>query len=88
MKSLDAADLFEDRTAEAAAIQLATVLAWLTECQLATLEGLEGVKRTSKSELARQREICERAVAHCKDLGVTPRGLRGQSCPRLAERLK
>lgn len=80
--------LFKDRMPEAAARQLATVLAWLTECQLATLEGLEAVKRTSKSELARQRDICDQAVSQCKDLGVTPGGLRGNRCVRLAERLK
>jgi len=79
--------LFRDRVPEAAARQLATVLAWLTECQLATLEGLEGLKSTSKSELARQREICDKAVAQCKDLGVEPVGLRGDRCVRLRERL-
>lgn len=72
---------------EAAAQQLATVLAWLTECQLATLEGMQLVKRTSKYELARQQSICDKAVAHCKDLGVTPIGLRGDACIRLSERL-
>ena len=68
--------------------QLAIVLAWLTECQLASLEGLESVKRTPKSELNRQREICTRAVSQCKDLGWPPVGLRGQECVRLAERIK
>lgn len=80
--------LFRDRVPESAAQHLAAVLAWLTECQLATLESLEMVKRTPKSELARQQQICDQAVAHCKDLGVSPRGLRGDSCPRLAERLQ
>lgn len=69
--------LFKDRVPEAAARQVAVVLAWLTECQLATLEGLEELKRTSKSELHRQRQICDQAVAHCKDLGVAPVGLGG-----------
>lgn len=80
--------LFKDRAPDAAAQQLAIVLAWLTECQLATLEGLESVKRTAKWELSRQREICDRAVSQCKDLGVPPVGLRGDQCVRLAERLK
>lgn len=80
--------LFRDRVPEAAARQLAVVLAWLTECQLATLEGLKLVKRTSKSELARQEQICNKAVSQCKDLGVSPVGLRGTLCVRLAERLK
>lgn len=80
--------IFKDRAPDAAAQQLAIVLAWLTECQLATLEGLESVKRTAKSELSRHREICDRAVSQCKDLGVPPVGLRGDRCVRLAERLK
>lgn len=80
--------LFKDRAPQAAAQQLAIVLAWLTECQLATLEGLELIKRTSKSELSRQRHICDRAIAHCKDLGVDPVGLRGDPCVRLAEHLR
>ncbi len=80
--------LFKSRVPEAAAQQLATVLAWLTECQLATLEYLQMVKRTPKSELSRQQQICDQAVAQCKDLGVSPRGLHGDSCPRLAERLQ
>lgn len=79
--------LFKDRVPEAAAQQLAVVLAWLTECQLATLEGMKLVKRTSKSELARQQQICDKAVAQCKDLGVSPVGLRGDTCIRLAELL-
>lgn len=80
--------LFRERDPEAAAQQLAVVLAWLTECQLATLEGMQLVKRTSKSELARQQQICDKAVAQCEDLGVSPVGLRGETCIRLAERLK
>ncbi len=80
--------LFRERVPEAAAQQLATVLAWLTECQLATLEGMKLVKRTSKSALVRQRQICDRSVAQCKDLGVTPIGLRGDACIRFAERLE
>ncbi|WP_139222951.1 hypothetical protein [Paracidovorax wautersii] len=79
--------LFRDRVPEAAAQQLATALAWLTECQLATLEGMKLVKRTPKSELARQQQICDRAVAQCKDLGVTPVGPSGDACIRLSGRL-
>lgn len=87
MPSENTDPLFKDRTPEAAARQIATVLAWLTECQLATLEGLEELKRTSKSELSRQREICEKAISQCKELGVTPVGLGGSRCVRLAKRL-
>lgn len=80
-------ELFARRTPEAAARQLAVSLAWLTECQLATLESLELRKSTSKSELARQRSICEDAVRHCYELSVEPRGMRGTGCPRLKKRL-
>ena len=82
--------LFTGRTAEGVAGGLAVTLAWLTECQMATLEGLEGKKSTPKGELNRQREICERAVAQCVDLGLKPgiRGLRGFPCPRLDAALK
>lgn len=77
--------MFKDRVPEAAASQLGVVLAWLAECQLATLEDLEGRKSTSKSELARHRDICQKAVFHCADLAVPPRGLLGRDCGRLAE---
>jgi len=80
--------LFRDRVPVAAANQLAIVLAWLTECDLATLEGLEGMSKVSKRELERQRFICDTAVRHCFDLGVQPVGLEGRRCTRLEERLK
>lgn len=79
--------LFSERVPEAAARQLAVVLAWMTECELATLEHLEGIKRTPKHELERHREICRTAVFHCYDLGVNPRGLRGLKCQRLEDEL-
>jgi len=75
--------LFKDRVPEAAADQLATVLVWLTECQLATLESLLMRSRVPKYELERQREICLKAVYHVWDLGAPPNGLRGQVCMRL-----
>ena len=77
--------MFKERAPEAAAWQLGVVLAWLTECQLATLEDLEGRKSTSKTEIARQRDICRQAVFHCADLAVPPKGLLGRDCGRLAE---
>ena len=79
--------LFIDRVPEAAARQLSTVLAWLAECQLATLEGLQCRKSTSKSELARQTDICDYATQHCYELRVEPRGMCGVRCVRLAARL-
>lgn len=79
--------LFRDRTPEAAARQLATVLAWAAECELATLEGLRERKSTSKHELRRHEEIAVTLVRHCRELGVEPRGIRGSPCPRLIEQL-
>jgi hypothetical protein len=79
--------LFKDRVPVAAARQLAVVLAWLTECELATLERLSILKSASKHDLSRHRSICETAVRYCRELGVTPIGLEGRRCPRLAEEL-
>ena len=81
--------LFEGRIPEAAARQLAIVLAWLTEQQLETLERLQARARTPMAELTRQSGICDQAVAQCFDLGLRAgiRGLRGQECSRLAMRL-
>lgn len=75
--------LFAERAPEAAARQLATVLAWLAECELATLERMEGRKSTSKYDLRRQGDIAERAVHQCLDLRVPPRGMLGRKCERL-----
>ena len=80
--------LFRDRTPEAAARQCATVLAWLTECQLETLEQLAVRSGTAKSALLRQEKICEVAVRHCAELGVRPVGLNGDPCVRLARVLR
>jgi hypothetical protein len=80
-------DLFRDRVPEAAARQLAVVLAWATECQLATVERLEMLSRTPKADLKRHSDIADTMVLHCHELRVTPQGLRGQRCTRLAERL-
>ena len=81
--------LFRDRAPEAAIRQLAVTLAWLTECQLATLEGLSSKKSTPKGELERHKRICDDAVRHCADLGLGAgvRGLRGFPCSRLDEAL-
>jgi hypothetical protein len=42
--------------------------AYFTECNLATLEGLESRKSTSRSELKRQKEICMKMIENCKSL--------------------
>lgn len=78
------------RTLEGTVRQMATVLVWMAECNLATLEDMQERKSTPKGELKRQREICERVIGQCVDLGFHPgvRGLRGFACPRLDEALK
>ncbi len=83
------AGLFVGRNPEGAARQLACVLAWAVECEMATLEGLRLVKRTSKSELERHRTIVDKMVEQCLDLGMRPGviGLSGHPCGRLSERL-
>ena len=80
--------MFLERTPEAAAIQTATVLAWLAECELATLEDLQGRSRPPKRELARHQEIVDRVVEQCLDLRIRPAGLRGTTCQRLAEAMR
>ena len=79
--------LFAHRTPEAAARQLAVVLASATEWNLATLERMSTRKTTPKYDIKRQTEICEKLVQHCKELGVSPSGLRGVECGRLKEAL-
>lgn len=81
-------DLFNNCTPEAAARQLARVLAWAAECNLATLERLQMRRSSAKCEIKRQQEICDDLVFHCNDLNVEPVGLRGHSCPRLKERME
>lgn len=82
-------DLFRDRPADVAAQQLAIVLMWLAECQLATLGRMQMRKSTGAGELDRQISICDQAIYHLADLNVDPelRGLRGLPCPRVRERL-
>ena len=80
--------LFRERTPNAAAGQLAIVLAWLAECELATLERMRGLKKPIKSELKRHESICATMVYHLQELGVQPRGLYGRHCGRVEEWLK
>ena len=81
--------LFAQRTPEAAARQLATVLASATEYHLATLERLQERKASTKYDIGRHLDICKSLVEQCADLGIKPgiRGLRGYACSRLSERL-
>ena len=76
-------ELFRGRAPEAAARQVATVLATATEYHLATLETMQAHAKTSKSSLKRQGEICRELVAQCEDLGIAATGLRGNRCLRL-----
>lgn len=80
--------LFDDRTAHACATQMAKVLAWMVECELATLARYERLKSSSKRETERHQEICDRLVRHCAELNIPPEGLDGKACPRLEERLE
>lgn len=80
--------LFQERTPESAAWQLALVLAWATECQLASLEELKERKRASKYDIKRHASIAAKLVFNCKDLNVPPSGFGGKKCTRLAEYLE
>jgi hypothetical protein len=66
----------------------AIVLASATEWHLAELEHMGCVKSTRKAPLKRKQDICAKLVQHCSELGVTPRGLRGDYCVRLEERME
>jgi hypothetical protein len=77
-----------ERTPESAAWQLALVLAWATECELATLEELKQRKRASKSDIRRHASIAAKLVFNCKDLNVPPKGFCGRTCTRLSEYLE
>lgn len=81
-------EMFVERTPEAAALQLATVLVTATEWNLATLERLQMRKGSSQHDLRRQKHICDAMVKHCRELRVNARfGLDGARCPRLEELL-
>jgi len=56
-------------------------LAYLTECELATLTQLQGLKSSSRSRVARQAGIVEKAVAACKRHKVNKGD--AEKCPRL-----
>lgn len=63
-------------------------LATFTEYNLATLETLQDRKRSSKSEIRRQANICDQMVRACQTFGATgPMRYGGPSCSRLHERL-
>ena len=80
--------LFANRTPNAAAHQLAVVLAYATECQLATLEQAYRRRGTSQADKRRHQAIADTLVFHCRDLNVRPYELGGIPCPRLAKLLE
>lgn len=80
--------VFLKRNADSAARQLAVVLASATEWNLATLERMKMRKATTKYDLQRQEDICDKLVAQCIDLRIGASGLRGHLCGRLIERMR
>ena len=83
----DIAALTSERTPESALWQISLVLAWATECQLATLEELKHRKSASKYDIRRHASIAAKLVFNCKDLNVPPKGFLGRPCTRLKEYL-
>lgn len=81
--------LTQNRKVEAAITQLASVLAWATECQLATIEDLTERKTFPKNEFRRHLTIAETMLLNCHDLGIPPgiKGVEGYPCPRLGKSL-
>ena len=51
----------------------AEALTYFTDCQLATYDVISDRTRTSKSELSRQRSICEKMIEACSRYGADPR---------------
>lgn len=80
--------IFENRTASAAARQLAIVLASAVEEHLALLESMRRKISTTKADMEHQQALCDHLVAQCADLGIGTAGLRGRNCLRLAARLQ
>lgn len=79
--------LFKNRVPDAAARQLAVVLAETAERNLSILEAIEDKKSSPKYVIQMQKDLCDMLVYHCWDLNVTPKGLSGNHCEKLAQRL-
>jgi hypothetical protein len=60
----------------------------MANCELATLNRHERLKSSSKRETERHREIVDKLLHHCLDLGAEPIGLGGKKCQRLEEELE
>lgn len=61
---------------------------YYTECQFATLERLQNVKRTSGRELARQENIANGMLTACREGNVSKDDALRLRCPRVAERIE
>lgn len=79
-----ASSLFEDRVPEAAAYQLATVLAEATEYAIQSMEWGEYKAGVSGKERRRAKQAARTLIRQCIELKVAPRGLMGRDCKRLA----
>lgn len=63
---------------------------YYTECQLATVEELEGLARPPKARLRRHRALAEGMVEHCRLLGYHPTTCSlsaAQTCTRVRDAL-
>ncbi len=67
--------------------ELADVLAWSVELHLATLEQLCERKSSSKSDIRRQQDICDRLIDELRLLGVGSQGRNRENCTRVEARL-
>lgn len=65
-------------------VSVGAAFAYFTECNLATLERLQTLARTSKWERQRQKNICDSMVKTCIDYKIEP----GRTLPRLTKALQ
>lgn len=81
--------MFQDRVPEAAAQQIAVILAEAMEAHFATLEMMEMRRSTPARDIVRQRAIIAKLMPHCIDLKVPAYGLGYvDGCPRFAAALE
>lgn len=82
--------MFKSRRPESAARQMAIVLMNLLECEMATLEGLEMKKSSSKYEIRRHAQIVDGYLQHIIDLDIPEdtRGLRSAANGRVRDAIR
>lgn len=82
-------DTFADHAGAAAqdCLMVTHELAWAAECELATVEHMEMLKRPPKSELERHRRIADRLMNTIFVLHNSW-SFEPKDCPRVAEKLK